>query len=61
MKLVDCKKCGTQGKTVRNKFTGDGYLAYCPKCIGFGVTVEGVTRDDAVTEWNEANKEGICQ
>lgn len=56
-KLNNCHKCGTQGKTVTNKFTGDGYFAFCPECLYFGPMAEGPTRDDAIREWNELNKE----
>lgn len=51
--INDCR-CGTQGKTTLDRFTGDEYLAYCPKCRYY---IEGVTRDDAIREWNEINKE----
>ena len=57
MKIADCHKCGTKGGTTLNRFTGDGYFAYCPKCLQFGPTVEGVTREDAIKEWNEVNKD----
>jgi hypothetical protein len=52
MKLANCHRCGTQGKTVKNNFTGDTYFAFCPQCRYF---IEGVTRDDAIREWNDLN------
>ena len=56
MKLDNCHKCGTKGATTLNRFTGDTYFAFCPKCQYF---IEGVTREDAIKEWNEANKEAL--
>ena len=58
MRLANCHKCGTQGKTTLNRFTGDGYFAYCPKCLQFGPTVEGASREDAVKEWNDLQDVG---
>lgn len=57
MRLANCHKCGTQGKTIENKFTGDGYFAFCPECLQFGPTIEGPTRDDAIREWNDLNED----
>lgn len=60
MKLANCHKCGTQGKTTKNEILGDTFFAFCPKCQWDhtdSTLVEAVTRDEAVKEWNEINKE----
>ena len=58
MRLANCHKCGTQGKTIINRFTGDSYFAYCPKCLQFGEMAEAPTRNDAVREWNDLQDVG---
>ena len=59
MKLANCHRCGTKGKTTRNGFTGDSHFAYCPKCRfrDEAVFVAEVTRYEAVKEWNKWNRE----
>lgn len=39
------------------KVFGEDYFAFCPKCGKENVVIHAASREDAVKEWNEANKE----